>query len=129
EMLCLLVIPTIAAAVVGLLGPRRVHAIRWISFVTAVISLVLTTSLSIQLMTLPRGTTLPSIPTFRPEFVPGSMSLDPVDPKRHATTWDVLPLGPGAIQFFVGLDGLNVWLVMLTGVLFVPSVLVSWHAI
>lgn len=129
EILCLLTIPTLAAVVVGLLGPRRVDAIRWISFVTAVISLVLTTSLSIRLWNLPRTTTPQSIPTFRPEFVPGSTSLNPVDPKSHSTTWDVLPLGPGAIQFYVGLDGLNVWLVMLTGVLFVPSVLVSWHAV
>src|SRR5262249_4340518 len=97
EILCLLIIPTLAAAVVGLLGPRRIHAIRWISFVTAVISLVLTTSLSIRLMTLQRPAA-PSTLTFQPEFVPGSTSLHSADPKSHATTWDVLPLGPGAIQ-------------------------------
>src|SRR5262249_46638517 len=35
----------------------------------------------------------------------------------------------GYIQFAVGIDGLNVWLVLLTAVLMVPSVLVSWTAI
>src|SRR5947209_8976426 len=48
--------------------------------------------------------------------------------------WDLVPLGQttggsSAIQFYAGLDGLNVWLVLLTAVLLVPSVLVSWRAI
>ena len=34
-----------------------------------------------------------------------------------------------AIQFYIGLDGLNIWLVVLTALLMVPSVLVSWNAI
>src|SRR5262249_4419506 len=33
------------------------------------------------------------------------------------------------IQFAVGVDGLNIWLVVLTALLMVPSVLVSWTAI
>src|SRR5207237_1995360 len=38
----------------------------------------------------------------------------------------LLPLGNGAVQFYVGIDGLNIWLVMLTAVLILPCVLVSW---
>ncbi|MBL8798019.1 MAG: NADH-quinone oxidoreductase subunit M, partial [Planctomycetia bacterium] len=34
-----------------------------------------------------------------------------------------------AIQFYIGLDGFNVWLVVLTAVLSLPSVLVSWRQI
>ena len=34
-----------------------------------------------------------------------------------------------AIQFYVGIDGLNVWLILLTALLMVTSVLVSWTAI
>jgi NADH-quinone oxidoreductase subunit M len=38
--------------------------------------------------------------------------------------------GPAAvIQFYLGIDGLNIWLVVLTALLLVPSVLVSWTAI
>ena len=41
-----------------------------------------------------------------------------------------MTLQPGsAIQFFVRLDGMNVWLLVLTAVLMVSSVLVSWTAI
>src|SRR5712671_4264918 len=59
--------------------------------------------------------------TFQPEFVPG-------DPGRHtksgltethATAWDLMPVGPTGkdgktpqIQFYVGLDGLNIWLIV-----------------
>ena len=41
----------------------------------------------------------------------------------------MLALGPGVIQFFVGIDGLNVWLIVLTTLLLVASVLVSWKAV
>jgi NADH-quinone oxidoreductase subunit M len=52
--------------------------------------------------------------------------------------WNLLSLGqasPGqeskapAIQFFIGCDGLNVWLIVLTAVLMVSCVLVSWKSI
>ncbi|HVK10459.1 MAG TPA: NADH-quinone oxidoreductase subunit M [Gemmataceae bacterium] len=65
---------------------------------------------------------------FAPQFVPG----DPLPNAKpsYQTTWEVLPLGgdgpkvQGA-QFFIGLDGLNVWLVLLTSLMTVPVVLVS----
>jgi NADH-quinone oxidoreductase subunit M len=37
--------------------------------------------------------------------------------------------GLSAIQFYVGIDGLNVWLVLLTALLMVSSVLISWNSI
>src|SRR5262249_28218357 len=36
---------------------------------------------------------------------------------------------PGSVQFYIGLDGLGIWLVALTVFLMVPSVLVSWTSI
>src|SRR6185295_7403602 len=35
----------------------------------------------------------------------------------------------GAVEFYLGLDGLNVWLIVLTAVLLFSSVLVSWKGI
>jgi NADH-quinone oxidoreductase subunit M len=63
-------------------------------------------------------------PTFQPEIVPGAGQ------DAHTTTWDLLSLGSSgaSIQFFVGLDGLNVWLVVLTAVLMVSAVLISWNS-
>lgn len=65
---------------------------------------------------------------FVPEFVPG-------DPgSTHATTWNVLTFGRDngrarGIQFFIGLDGINLWLVALASLMLVPVVLVSWESV
>jgi len=144
ELLLLLWLPLAAGIVVGLLGPRRGNLIRWISAVTMGITLVLALGLSLRLMALndERAEQVrqdkqksSNLPTFRPRFVPGSPGIvreegrlrQDTDP--YATSWNILPLGQGAIQFYIGLDGLNVWLVALTAVLGVPVVLISWNHI
>jgi NADH-quinone oxidoreductase subunit M len=134
ELLCLLGLPAAMAIVVAMLGQRRARLVRWLSLATALVSLGLAGSLAARMIPLEGGriAAVPtkagaSVPTFRPEFVPGSVSADPADPNSHRTTWDIVPLGPGSIQFYLGLDGLNIWIIVLTAVLFLPSVLVSWH--
>jgi NADH-quinone oxidoreductase subunit M len=63
--------------------------------------------------------------TFQPEFVPGASSDDP-----HRTTWNMVTVGSaGAVQFFLGVDGINLWLIVLTALLMLAAVLVSWTAI
>jgi NADH-quinone oxidoreductase subunit M len=69
---------------------------------------------------------------FRPLFVPGDVR----EGNTHSTTWDVFPVGvsvpglpPASVQFFVGLDGLNVWLVLLASVLTYVATLSSWEAV
>jgi NADH-quinone oxidoreductase subunit M len=121
------------ALVVGFLGPRRANLVRWLSLGTALVSLGLACSLTARIFPVEAArrtvTQLPpgvALPTFRPEFVPGSPRSDPTDPESHRTTWDIVSLGPGAVQFYIGLDGINLWLVVLTALLFMPSVLVSW---
>jgi NADH-quinone oxidoreductase subunit M len=133
ELLCLLGIPAVMAVVVAALGPRRIHLVRWLSLATALVSLGLSTSLAARLFPLEAARSVPTkvkptgaFPTFVPEFVPGSPTLDPADPNSHYTNWNIIALGPGAIQFYIGLDGLSIWLIVLTAVLFLPSVLVSW---
>lgn len=119
------------ALVVAALGPRRAGLVRWLSLATALVSLGLATSLAVRVYPLEwsrfvasKASTRPALPTFEPEFVPGSPALGGGD--SHHTTWDIVALGPGAIQFYIGLDGLNIWIIVLTAVLFLPSVLVSW---
>jgi NADH-quinone oxidoreductase subunit M len=74
---------------------------------------------------------------FAPQFVPG----DPMPNGQHSysTTYDVLTfygtndrderVRIGAAQFFIGLDGLNIWLVALASVLMLPVILISWDTI
>jgi NADH-quinone oxidoreductase subunit M len=80
---------------------------------------------------------------FAPQFVPGDPKPD--GKASYSTTWDLLPIyatessaepgmSPkrvklGAAQFFIGLDGLNIWLVALASVIMVPVILVSWDTV
>ena len=121
-LLAVLAIPGLAAIVVAVLGSSRQHAIRWVSLGATLLDLLLALILAGQFMGLER-TPVPA--RFQPEFVPGADSSDP-----HQTTWHLLRFGSqGAVQFYIGLDGLNIWLVVLTAVLMVSSVLVSWTSI
>jgi NADH-quinone oxidoreductase subunit M len=121
-VLAILLVPLIGALMAALCGPRRSNAVRWISLITVVANLALTAGLVI-----PAATTLAARPPAPTEGEP--LSFVP----EHVTRIDLLPLGtggkPAAIQFYVGIDGLNLWLVALTAFLMVPSVLVSWTAI
>jgi NADH-quinone oxidoreductase subunit M len=66
---------------------------------------------------------------FRPVFVPG----DTGDGQEHRTAWSLFFVGkptpnapPPAVQFYIGLDGINVWLVALTSLMTFIAVAVSW---
>jgi NADH-quinone oxidoreductase subunit M len=120
-LIVLLALPAAAAVVVALLGPERGRAIRWLSLAAVLADLVLAGILVAGFMALARPA---SHLTFAPEIVPGA---DPND--QHATTWQIFPVGQGSIQFYIGLDGLNIWLVVLTAVLMLTAVLISWTSI
>ncbi len=128
-LLWLVGLPVLAAIVVALLGAQRPTLVRWISLLTSIATMVLSLILVARFMQLERShvhtsASNPSQITFTPEFVPGSTPDHP-----HTTTWTLLNLGPGKVQFFLGVDGLNIWMVVLTAMLMLPSVLVSWESI
>src|SRR5262245_22204001 len=119
-VLGVLLVPFLAAVVVGICGPQRGPAIRAVSAGASVVTILLALFLAVQFRNLDR-TKADSSATFVPEFVPGSTAEKPND-----TTWKLLPVGSGSVRFFVGIDGLNIWLVVLTAVLMLPCVLVSF---
>lgn len=126
-VLALLVLPVIGAVMVWALGPNRLNAVRWTSVAVALALLVLAAVLGGHFLALERDTPAVKagvVNTFVPEFVPGSTEEQP-----HRTTWTILPLGKSAIQFYLGVDGLNIWLIVLTALLALPCVLVSWTQI
>jgi NADH-quinone oxidoreductase subunit M len=123
-LVALLVVPAVAAVVVALLGRQRAEAVRWISLAATLACLLFAAVLAVGFADVERE---PAPKTFAPEFVPGAASDEGA--ARHTTTWDFLSVGSGTVQFYIGLDGLNLWLVVLTALLMVPSVLVSWTSI
>ena len=87
-----------------------------------------------------RGTAATRHPQqFHPEFVPGDPGgarqadgadaphrVDAVQPRRQPD--DAGTPGPN-VQFFLGIDGLNIWLVALASVMLIPAILVSWESV
>ncbi|MBI3821680.1 MAG: NADH-quinone oxidoreductase subunit M [Planctomycetes bacterium] len=130
-LILLLLIPAAAAVAVACLGQARALLVRQITLgatiAGAVIALVLAFGLLTQRTDIKRD-------TYSPTFVPGSTAENP-----HATTWNLIDFNAGrdastqkklgAIQFYIGLDGMNIWLIVLTAILMVSSVLISWNAI
>ncbi|MGE3807180.1 MAG: NuoM family protein [Gemmataceae bacterium] len=137
-LLGLLLLPLAGAILVAFLGREQLHAIRWICLGASVAELVLAVVLAGRFMAMQREydsrkgvTSSAGTPTFRPEFVPGSPALiqgadGSTRTNPHGTSWDLLDLGPGKVQFYMGIDGLNIWLIVLTAFLMLPSVLISW---
>jgi NADH-quinone oxidoreductase subunit M len=113
-LLGLLGIPLLAGLTVALMGPRRERAIPWVSLGATLVCLLLAVGAAGSLASLPGAATGSPAKSFHPEF---------------ETRLTLLRLGPGAVEFYIGLDGLNVWLVVLTALLMVPSVLVSWASV
>jgi NADH-quinone oxidoreductase subunit M len=109
----LLTIPAAAAVLVAALGPRRTKEIRWLSLAATVAGAVLAVLFAVGVArhASKLATTTPA--TFQPEYTVRA---------------NFLPLGNGGIQFFIGLDGINIWLVVLTAVLMVSAVLISWDS-
>ncbi|HEY7156208.1 MAG TPA: NADH-quinone oxidoreductase subunit M [Gemmataceae bacterium] len=127
-LILLLVLPLATIIGVALLGPGRACAVRWISLASTLASLLLALIIAIE-FAIPRLLESPAV--------------NPMEPLTFHTDWikfttraNLLPLHTApdgtvdsAIQFYIGIDGLNVWLVLLTALLMVTSVLVSWTSI
>ncbi|MBY0230877.1 MAG: NADH-quinone oxidoreductase subunit M, partial [Gemmataceae bacterium] len=117
--------PLLGAVLCWLLGPKRGPAVRSVSVAVSVICLALAAALTASYLSLLDKRTGLGNGTFHPEFVPGSTEASPRD-----TTWNLVRFQDGgAIQFFLGVDGLNIWLIALTAVLILPCVLVSFKAV
>jgi NADH-quinone oxidoreductase subunit M len=121
-LLALLFLPLVTAGIVAMLGKNEAELVRRISLLSTIVCAVLSFIVAGAYMGTHTEAATPA--TFLPEFVPGPSATSP-----HATRINLLPLGTGSVQFFIGVDGLNVWLIVLTAVLMVPSVLISWTAV
>jgi NADH-quinone oxidoreductase subunit M len=128
----LIAIPVVAAIAVAALGPQRGEAIRRISLATTIVVLVLAAWLAIDFVRIREGrpeskTSEAVVPTFEPELrtrfdllrLPGLNE----PPSADGT------IRPTAIRFDIGIDGLNIWLIVLTELLMVSAVLISWTAV
>src|SRR5437660_1727591 len=132
-LILLLALPAAAAIIVACLGPGRAQLVRQISLGSTVASAVIALVLALGFMA-ERAGHVDLHKKYRPEFVPGATANN-----LRETTWNLIDFSSaadakagkklGAIQFFIGVDGMNIWLVVLTAILMVSSVLISWTSI
>src|SRR5579884_1102644 len=128
-LLLLLALPLATAIVVALLGPGRAVVVRWVSLASVLVSLLISTIISIE-FAIERTWETPSV-----DVTKGPLTFHS-DWIKYKTRENLLPLHTAAdgtvdsaIQFYIGIDGLNVWLILLAALLTMTCVLVSWTAI
>src|SRR5262245_29109304 len=124
-LILLLAVPLAGTIAAAALGAGRRDAIRKLCLGVTVADLVIALVLAAGFLDVRANATPAASDTFQPVFVPGADAKD-----SHKTTWKLIDFGEvGAVQFYIGLDGLNVWLVVLTALLMLSSVLISWNSI
>ena len=132
-LILLLFLPAAAAILVARLGQGRALLVRQISLGATVAGALIALVVAFGFLAERSGVT-DLHKTYRPEFVPGASAGDP-----HATTWNLIDFDfgrdpkagkkLGAIQLYIGVDGMNIWLIVLTQILMVSAVLISWNAV
>lgn len=131
-VLMMVVFPLISAVAVWLSG----YAARTTAIGLAVIHLVLTGMLVVRAVPeLNARADKPVRIGYEPLFVPGSEMVGGRSLDSQRTTWTLLQMKPGSpaqpgpkMQFYLGVDGLNIWLVVLSSLMIVPAILVSWNS-
>ena len=121
-LVLLLVIPLAAAVAAALLGARRPEAVRQVSLAATLASLALAVVVAVQFVDLTRREPVDDkAHTFQPRMVVQCdlLTLHQANAERPAAS----------IQFYLGVDGLNLWLVVLTALLMVCAVLGSWTSV
>ncbi len=142
-LLGLFAAPLLAAVLVLLVGragrnPRQLALLFALAhlFATACLTLMAGMELTTRGESIRGGIELgKNDPMFRPLAVPGDRGTSGA--QTGETSWGLLPftdgngpnVPPSEIQFYLGLDGLNLWLVALTSFLVLIAVLVSWDSV
>ena len=140
-VLLLVLLPLAAAVLVPLFG-RRAHRAALIAALLHVgltAAVVVGTVVAMEVRNARSTADQPSEGLrFTPEFVPGDPGVGTRDQSSHRTAWTLFTLSadPGPIdrpgprvQFFLGVDGINVWLVALCSLMMLPAILVSWESV
>jgi NADH-quinone oxidoreductase subunit M len=131
--LAVLAIPAISALLCAMVGRLQGGAIArrlaiWLAFLhlAGTILLVLSLYPNLENRNLPHG-------RFEPMAVPGD-THETTSRVRGNTTWNLLQIGPEVpearvpppyIQFFVGIDGINLWLIPLASLITLCSILLT----
>lgn len=126
SLLQILFFPLLGAATLVLARKKSVAALRVIALVFSLV--VFAVSLKTTWDFLPLVDKHRDLVLEKSTFVPIEESVVQFDLFRFAPKNEAFP-DAGAIRFFIGLDGLNVFLLPLSAGLFVASILAAWNSI
>jgi NADH-quinone oxidoreductase subunit M len=120
-LVAMIFVPLVGAAIVLAAGSAQPHFVRLTALTTSIVTLFLALAVAAGY----------SPATAKP-LGPG-----PIQPQlKLERTWVTLGRAPSAasaepakLQFYVGIDGISLWLVVLTAILVFSCVLVSWESI
>ena len=142
-VLLLVLVPLVSAAVLPLLGTLA----RRVALTIALVHLGLTAAaVTIAIPALDyrrdqeaRSSGADVLQRFRPEFVPGDPGgRDHAERADARTDWTLFRLSAGEakpgrpgpnVQLFLGVDGLNLWLLALAAIMLPPVILISWESV
>ena len=133
-VLLAVLVPLLSAAVLPLFGRAARRAALWLALLHLTMVGVVA---GIGLMRLNDRPAAEGALRFTPIMVPGDAGGKTTDTNR--TSWDLMtlsatpptasdPAGPN-VQFYLGVDGINLWLVVLASLMMIPAILVSWESV
>lgn len=117
ELLIVMILLPLAGAVLAVLLAANAQAVRWVSLLTTLVTLALSIVIVANYQ-----------PTDPADLV-GKVMSPQMETRATWMSFDLAGGGEAKIEAFLGIDGISLWLVALTALLMVSSVLVSWKAI
>ena len=117
----LIVVPLLSAIACAALGQGRAPTVRLVAIGSTILSLILSIGIVGEFAG-DRYSKTAKLEKFKPEY---ETKFDLLKLERESASGKE----PGAIRFHIGLDGMSIWLVLLTSLLMFCAVLGSWTAI
>ncbi len=125
-LLVMIFLPLAGAVLVALAGSQHPAFVRWLSLLTTVATFVLAVVVIVAFESRPEL-----------ETTPRQLNEEPIQPQMKLRAdwltfdWRTSDGQPhqARLEFYLGIDGISLWLVGLTALLMIPSVLVSWESI
>lgn len=128
-LLTMLFLPLLTAAVVFFIGSGNAMLVKRLSLGATIVTFVLSVILCLQYR--PSSLSDKEISPGRP-LATADAPFQPDDQFTVNRSWLTFHTGDNnvvEIRFHLGVDGLSLWLIALTALLMIPSVLISWNSI
>jgi NADH-quinone oxidoreductase subunit M len=136
-VLVVVLLPLVSAAILPMFGRSARRFALWIALLHVMLTAWLAGS-TLPALNLRSEQLSPPSPAEVAKFEPKAVPGDPAgkNGESHRTKWNLLTLSPTPanksgpnIQFYLGVDGINLWLAALASLMMIPAILVSWESV